>query len=459
MFSYFPDLGGIETTMVYYIQRLLSGHELYPHPESAPFYFLQYTPGYYLVASFIGKVLGVQGADVHSVYILGRGLSLSFHIIILAVVFKFLTRFFGVSKWFSLISITLIILCLYGLQVAVRSDAMKTCLVIVSIWCLFKFISEKHTLHLLLASFFIVLAVYTKQDALQFVFLSFLVLLKIQRAAALKYIFYTSTGVILCSTIFYFLYGEIFILSNFKGINQGVSLPYFYDFLKASIPYILFFIFVIYRFYTTPDDENPFRQSLYILFLGSFIFSTFLGLKWGSSPVYYTETMIFAIILLFSYQYNIKWNLSFVINFTAVASIIALIFKMYFPVYQSLNNKIEKINFQNREDLAMQIKNQLAPGEFILTFDKPLINHLSEKALFPMFEAEFPQFLPYGASYSGSPKLLFDYSEFNIILANKRLKLYIKNSKDEIPSDFLNFSLNDFNFKETSYSYEVFQSK
>ena len=71
--AYAPELGGIESNVIYTLQRILDGYPLYVDPAAPPYAITQYTPLYYYLCWGVGRLAGVDAANVHHVYVLSRG--------------------------------------------------------------------------------------------------------------------------------------------------------------------------------------------------------------------------------------------------------------------------------------------------------------------------------------------------------------------------------------------------
>ncbi|MCC6542833.1 MAG: hypothetical protein IT225_11495, partial [Flavobacteriales bacterium] len=70
------ELGGVEHNVIHGIQKVMLGQTLYEDPERPPFDVIQYTPGYYVLCASIGKVIGLEGDDARSIFLLSRTVSL-----------------------------------------------------------------------------------------------------------------------------------------------------------------------------------------------------------------------------------------------------------------------------------------------------------------------------------------------------------------------------------------------
>ncbi|MBE7174717.1 MAG: hypothetical protein INR73_29375, partial [Williamsia sp.] len=71
-----PDIGGIESNVIYSVLRILAGYPLYQNPELAPYAITQYSPIYYYLTAGLSRLAGLTPDDVYEVYAVGRGISL-----------------------------------------------------------------------------------------------------------------------------------------------------------------------------------------------------------------------------------------------------------------------------------------------------------------------------------------------------------------------------------------------
>ena len=91
IFSYSLDLEGGEFAFAHFVQVMLEGHRLYSNPNAYPYFVTMYGPIYPLLCYSICKLLNLNSlADLHTIYIVGRSLSLGAFVLILSVLYKFI---------------------------------------------------------------------------------------------------------------------------------------------------------------------------------------------------------------------------------------------------------------------------------------------------------------------------------------------------------------------------------
>lgn len=125
VFSYNLNLEGAEFLFVHFIQILYRGQHLYQNPEVFPFHAVLYTPFYtYIFYAFV-RLLGINPlSDVHSVYVIGRLLSLTCFILNLFALNRVILLF-NQKLLPRLLCIALFALLMSGHAFAARSDSLQ----------------------------------------------------------------------------------------------------------------------------------------------------------------------------------------------------------------------------------------------------------------------------------------------------------------------------------------------
>ncbi|HWV33257.1 MAG TPA: hypothetical protein VN038_26545, partial [Dyadobacter sp.] len=90
--SYSPDISGSEASGIAAIQLLLDGQDIYTDPEKAPFRLTQYTPLYFTIVTFLVKIVGWTGIDVHKIYLASRLVSNLFTLATVSIAGYFIYR-------------------------------------------------------------------------------------------------------------------------------------------------------------------------------------------------------------------------------------------------------------------------------------------------------------------------------------------------------------------------------
>ncbi len=104
IFLQFSDLERIKQSIIYNIQRLLSGVKLYENPEASPYALNLYSPLYYYLNAFIGKIFNINPDKPFEVFMLSRSVSTGLNILLLGVVFVILESIFNIKSKIEIIT-------------------------------------------------------------------------------------------------------------------------------------------------------------------------------------------------------------------------------------------------------------------------------------------------------------------------------------------------------------------
>ncbi len=98
--NYTLDTGGYDQNVVYGIVRIMNGTPLYTDPEQIPFSIVQYAPLHMRAIGCTGKLLGMDPADVRSVYMLTRLWVLALDLLSTWLLFR-IGRRLGLAPWLA----------------------------------------------------------------------------------------------------------------------------------------------------------------------------------------------------------------------------------------------------------------------------------------------------------------------------------------------------------------------
>ena len=302
VFDYFPEIGGIESNVIYSLQRILAGYPLYTDPEAPPYSITQYTPLYYGIAWMVGKIFQVDPSDVHAVYVLSRSLSLLFNLLFSGVVVLILYEIFSVNRLFCAVAFTYALVYLDEESYS-RPDSLYNLMVLTTILLFLKFLQKntRRQRYLLLSSAFSILTIFTKQSGIYVpvVLVFFLLYVRNVRWVLLSILVITvSFGILLflCS-------GDnltVFWQNTVQGVNNGVSLSWFAErvmiehFQKERWINILGLLLGLFFW---AKGSTPAQQFLGIATLASFTFALITSVKIGAAPNYFTEFITLTVIL------------------------------------------------------------------------------------------------------------------------------------------------------------------
>ncbi|GAB3948253.1 hypothetical protein GCM10028805_22180 [Spirosoma harenae] len=290
------DIGGIESNVIYSVQRYMAGFPLYTNPEAAPYAITQYSPFYYRIVAAFGYLADIDSDDTLGIYRVSRVISLLANIAYAFMLFK-LSRQFRTSTRVSL-AIATVAFILLPPQAYSRPDSIYNLLVMATLYSGLRAIraSQPREGDPWLASMVIVagLAIATKQSGvvLPVIITGYYALYQKQWGKAII----LGTSASLLGAIF--LVGlmpehdPVLLYKNIvKGVDQGIDLASF----RTNIIDHYFRTFSFQNAVGLPLAIWLMRQSrsdyywLGWAVLVIFGFSLITSLKWGSALNYFTE--------------------------------------------------------------------------------------------------------------------------------------------------------------------------
>lgn len=299
------DAGGLEQNVMYSLLRLCNGYALYEDPHQPPFSVTQYAPFYYQVIGWIHNLIAPENASLYFYYCLNRIVSLTGNIVMVVGLYCLAANQLMLKRPypFWIAALCFIILPPHAYC---RPDSWYLVFFILSILFFVSYIRNSGLKPLLLSSFFVILALYTKQTALGILLLQFFLILLYARSIKDIIYYYLASFVFLIGL--YFLFGSpdltIYLDNVIGGVNNGISLENF----KHNIidhfhkPFLLVDIVgIVSALYLILRNEKQFAYLGYIS-LGMFIFATGTALKQGSALNYYIEFVLITVLCVVSFQ-------------------------------------------------------------------------------------------------------------------------------------------------------------
>jgi len=402
VFSYTPDLGGIEGNVIYSISKVLYGGLLYDNPEANNFNITQYSPVFYYINIFFCKLFGLNPlTNLHDIYILGRALSLIFNLTGGYFIYRLLVKIYQVDKRVAIISVAAYFIQLTKLHFSARPDSLFSLLFILMIYCFAVSFANhekrKNNFYFFLALLMVAISIFVKQTAIQYLCIIpffFILMGKFKRffMSGLVLFILTSIGI----ALFYLLYKGNFVLNVYGGLNNGVEIMRSYDvFSQFFLKYQFFFIigvFVSFVFFNSKQDAGLRFISFNVIAL--FIFAFVTSIKLGSWINYYNEFVIAAIIL-FAILYN-KYSKEFSVkdsiykwggNLLSLYIVILLPnFIMHKVFHEHLGHIRESAGyFKKKENVAKLLDHKLSVNKdnYFLAFDENICSMLADKATIP----------------------------------------------------------------------------
>ena len=290
------DIGGIESNVIYSIQRYMAGYALYASPETAPYSITQYSPLYYRVVAALGLLMHTGPDAILGLYRLSRTVSLVANIVYAVLLFLLSNRFLANVKLSAVVAITAFVLL--PPQSYSRPDSVYSLLVIATLYTVVRAIqANKPTpayYWLTGAVCMAALAIATKQTGiiLPLIVASYYAFFRGEWLKAL------SIGLAMGVLSVGFLLGlmpehdPILLYVNIvKGVNQGLDWPSF----KINIIDHYLRTYSIHNAVGLPLCVWLIRQAksahacLGWFGLVLFLFSLITSLKWGSALNYFNE--------------------------------------------------------------------------------------------------------------------------------------------------------------------------
>lgn len=310
--AYIPELGGIESNVIYTLQRILDGYPLYVDPATPPYSITQYTPLYYYLCWLVGRMAGVDAANVHQVYMLSRGVSLFLNLLFALSAFAILKNVFQVKSSLSLLALTYAFVYLDEESFS-RPDSLFNLLTLLALGFFMKLLTEegqkRSQLYLAGASVLAVVAIFAKQSAIYLP-----VLLLFYLVFYLRNLRWSVVALLTMTITFGLLFAlsgqgdfHAFLQNTVQGVNNGVSLFWFAErimiehFQKERLVNILGLFTGV--FFLAKGESHPLRF-LGLSVLGSFTFAVITSVKIGAAPNYFTEFIVLTVIAIIVFVNN-----------------------------------------------------------------------------------------------------------------------------------------------------------
>lgn len=489
IFTFIPDLGGVESNVIYSIQRILDGYPLYMDPSSSPYSITQYTPIYYFIIYGFGKLFQISGNDVESVYILSRSVSLIFNLGFAYLSALIFVNIFKGNRWMSLIAFAFAFVFLDEESYS-RPDSLYNLMVMATIYVILLFLREdirprKERL-LIIASLLTVFTIYVKQSGIFLpVLLVFFVLVYCQN---IRWTLISLGTMLVSFTALFFLFtgGDLmpFYQNVIEGVNNGISLQWFAEkimvehFQKERFINIIGFSLAIYWLVKGESQQLKF---LGLAMLGSFLFALITGVKIGAAPNYFTEfialTVIATLVFLQKYdrlfQVGENYYKETPANFKILFYLVLVVMTLLPRFAGKIDTKIVKAKshgyilgiegYMDNKAIAdfLYEEERIQPDDqvYITTHVEDYLNKfLYRNAVFPQKEIVFR-----------NPEGVYNYDEFHeglrngdvtyIIASRARNKVIEENGTMAIKEHFLNGDYSNYEAIKEMKGYVIFKSK
>lgn len=391
IFSYNGNLEGIAGILSHHVQRFLLFGKLYTDPESIPFFPLYYAPLYFYLNAFLVKLIGINPwTDIITINAIGSIISLLAMFGISIIIYFLLKKKLNVNKKLALISGMLIFIFALFYNFTYRPDSLKVLFEVLCIYLIIDYLRTGRERNFLLAAIFILLAVFTKQDAIYFFLPLLYVLLKQKKYKAL--IIYSTiliciAGILIAALM---ITNDRFII-NIMGIKMSDGITFWYltnvifQYIIKTLPLILIGFYLSIKLFK--EKENEQGQFLSVLFWVSLLFPLLFSFKNGASINYFFEFQMMAVLIIIYYYSKHSFSFNKVHNFIIFLLVVvytiflcleknkirfnSMITDYSVPVYNKKTNDNNKLKYKKALMTAEYVRNEIKPkkGEYIATYN------------------------------------------------------------------------------------------
>lgn len=431
IFLQIGDIGGIEQNFIYSIQRLLAGFNLYDDSTLPPYSLNLYSPLYYYLNAFLGKLFNINPDKPFEVFMLSRSVSLSLNILLLGVIFIILKNIYKIESKIAIITCVFVFLYLER-HIYSRVDSLYSLSFLTTIFLFLLYLKAtggRKSLFLILSSVSSVLTIYSKQSGILLPILIFFFLIFYSRNK--KDIVIVSLSMIASFFLLLILTAgddiNVFFQNVYGGLHTGISVKWFYkefifSYYKGIIIWTIFGFTTALIFLKTESELS--LKFLSVSMFATFIFALATGLKWGATPSYLTEYLnimfITLTIFLFTRHINFNEHKIKVIYFLVVLFILPYLALNHIWVY-NVHYKANASGISNSEKVYqyVYIEQKLKSSDLVLIMgDSPLYRQFLDNYFYRN------NVLPHKNSFNWKMGAPYDISHF-IKNANNGLIKYL----------------------------------
>lgn len=459
----YPDISGLESTsVIYYLQKYMLGLSVYTDPEAAPFAICQYTPLYYWITGFIGKVFSVNASEPIEVFRLSRTISLLFNILSLSAL-AVIARSLLQVKWKYLLLLLGLVFMFIEPQLFSRPDSLYQLLFVVSMGSVLKFMGKGPDTGKLkwifVAGVLSAFALFSKQTALivPVIVVSYLLFFSSNIRATGLYLF--GYGVSFSLLLLAVGNVEVFYKNVVLGLDNGVDVLWYYKYIWSGFLPLIFPIVVVaigVALTKLTDIELGKEHFWAFVVLVTFAFANATSLKYGSGPNYFQEFMLVAMLIIAKYLSDKDFGIAadvqqkFLPRYIMLAGIVLLVGLQSSRVVFDFRYSDAPQEYSSAKEIAGYLEDKAGTNE-VFVFAKGWVeksfvyNFLLEKAV--MVNKDI-----YGCcSY---PRGVFNVDGFKTAMTNGTIKYVILPEVwDEII--YLDESYKGFNTVFTAKPYKV----
>lgn len=287
------NLFGVEQNGVFAVQRILLEGRLYTDPAAFPFIVIQYPPLYPALLAMLCKVAGIAPDAPHAIVALGRMTSLTFGALGGAVIAAHLIRTHRVPVVAGIATGALVVVALFPSGFSTRPDSAYLFLLLAALACCPVRACARPLPWLVGAQLLLVVALFTKQTAIAFLWLPAAIALfltggpitvRLGRATALAIVAVVTIAVGLAASPGLWA-NSATGLANGRSVHEAIE--------KTWLPFAANWGFLVavavacglYAAMERARDLLPLAVAAAL----TFVIATALSLKIGSRPNYYNE--------------------------------------------------------------------------------------------------------------------------------------------------------------------------
>ena len=369
IFTYNPEIGGIDNNFVYAVIRSMAGYDIYSDPSKFPYAANLYPPLYFKICVLIGNSLNINYDEPINIYRLCRSFSFLCDIASCFLFFRIVQRSVQLKKeiTFLITSVFACLLCYLGYTFS-RVDSLFLLFYTATFYVLLASSIKNSIAKIILVALLSTLCIFSKQNGIT---LPLLITLWIFLNESLKRsIIYLAIFIAVFSSFFYYYnysagYSH-FTSHTITALNNQIDTSWFYGAIVKrfadSLIFLPIYISTCISFIYLAKGGIK-ERSLAIIFLLQTLFSLGTSLKFGSTPGYFNESYFIGLILSAYYiatadiasqnsfsQKLIVWSLPLFTLFSAFVLI-----QSYLFFIQKQKKKKEIYNNQ------VAIKNYLTP--------------------------------------------------------------------------------------------------
>jgi hypothetical protein len=417
--SYDTDIAGVESNVIYTLQKTMDGGPIYTNPEMAPYAITQYSPLYYVLVSEIAKTMSLTpGQDIYAIYKLGRFTSFCLSLLAAILVYSicfFQLRLSAIVSFYACVLTILIPIPWYFLA---RPDSLASFLTILSICLFIQYLNgeekriKKNRLFLLLSAFAGVLAIYSKQSAVITLVAISSYLLITGRYRDLLLL--TGGSAVFCCLFLLMLDSASIrmLYSNVvKGVDNGISLMAAYVnvyqiYFSEFIPFITLWVCLVflYNLYNKGSiiSRKPINFLVYACILHT-AFGLFTAIKVGSAIAYLFDSLILGLICIaFFYDHFTKkplvlWHIHLFVVVPVLLFVTNQSFHLFrshslyyvvtYALGKSSQNSLSYERIYNQQEVISFLRSELSGSNYLFFSTIRNLNvHLYNHCIFPQYD-------------------------------------------------------------------------